>query len=237
MNVVPLLPSAVEYQGLGLALLPAKFREKKPAIRTWKEYQTHRADDAKVREWFDAADSSQLGIAIVCGEVSGGLLVRDFDEREAYANWKRSNRSLARKLPTVETGRGFQVYCRAEGYKPATSRTFVHNYSDGSGELRGDGHYVIAPPSLHQKTGKPYRWINPLVDLPLVDLEVFGVTPSDGECNSLMSVLHPGPPSPAPCLCIFSRCRNSGNQANPSRWTQTAKRQALSIRPSPEGHP
>lgn len=184
-----LLLSAAEYQALGFALLPVKFRQKKPALRSWKQFQRSRADDATVRDWFADADSGQLGIAIICGKVSGGLLVRDFDQRDAYNSWKRSNRNLARKLPTVETTRGFQVYCRSEGYKPATSRTYVHTYSDGSGELRGDGHYVIAPPSLHEKSGKAYRWVNPLADsIPLVEVGAFGVSPLSGTGTHAMSV-------------------------------------------------
>src|SRR5690606_22440033 len=36
-------------------------------------------------------------------------------------------------------------------------------------DVLGDGGYVVAPPSIHPKTGKPYRWLNDREIAPLPD--------------------------------------------------------------------
>lgn len=84
--------------------------------------------------------------------MSGGLAVRDFDERAAYDKWREAHPVLAASLPTVETARGFHVYLLGDGHRT----TFLDD-----GELRGEGSYVLAPPSVHPD-GSVYRWIVPL---------------------------------------------------------------------------
>lgn len=185
MNAL-LEPVAQRYRGLGLSVIPTKPRSKAGAV-PWKPYQRQRADEELIHQWFADTDSSQLGVAIVLGRISGGLLVRDFDERGAYEAWKADRRALARSLPTVVTKRGFHVYGRCEDY--GTPVKFVHHFGDG--ELRGDGHIVVAPPSLHSKTGRPYRWaIEPKESIPLVSISDFGYTPKPGCVTQDMSVLH-----------------------------------------------
>jgi hypothetical protein len=65
----------------------------------------------------------------------------------------------------------------------------VRNY--GNGELRGDGHIVVAPPSIHAKTGQPYKWlIQPTDQIPQIDLQDFGFQQTGGVTQAI-SVLHP----------------------------------------------
>lgn len=180
---VPLLGPAMHYLRCGWSVVPAT--GKKPSGR-WKPYQSARPDQATVRDWFADVDSDQRSIAIVCGQVSGGLLVRDFDKPGSYEAWRRQNRNLARQLPTVQTARGAHVYFRVEpGH--ASSRKL----SDG--ELRGNGNIVIAPPSKHARTGLPYRWIVDPTIPPIVDLEEVGITKMSVGCNTGHVVLHRAP--------------------------------------------
>ncbi len=193
-EIQPLLPAALSLYRLGLSVVPVRLGTKKPAVK-WKRFQRERADEATLRTWFADTDNTQLAIGVVLGEVSGGLLVRDFDEEPSYAAWKRSRPDLAAILPTALARRGPHVYLRSRGYKRADATSYVRNCGDG--ELRGDGHIVVAPPSLHSTSGRPYRWlIEPTDPIPLIDLHAFSHVPQPGAVTHAISVLHPGPRPP-----------------------------------------
>lgn len=171
------LDDAVSYAARGWSILPVQ--GKRPALRSWKVWQAQRPPEATLREWFARTDLD--GLAVVCGPVSGGLVVRDFDSIEAYSRWAAEYPDLAGNLPTVETGRGRHVYFRG----PATFHDF------GDGEYRGDsGHYVVLPPSTHP-SGKSYRWIIALPSdesLPIVDPLNAGLL--SGDVLDLVDVQH-----------------------------------------------
>jgi hypothetical protein len=175
---VTLFDEAMGYHRLGWSLIPLKMARKRPAVR-WKRYQSARADEGQLRKWF--CDDKHNGIAVVFGEVSGGLASRDFDDMDAYAQWADSHPSLARRLPTVATARGRHVYCRAEPGSVAAVRRALGKPDGtgaipcGDGELRaGPGCYSAVPPSVHP-SGVRYDWTLPVEDgLPVIDLEAAG---------------------------------------------------------------
>ena len=204
LQPIPLLSSALAYYGLGASVIPTRPRTKKGAVR-WKPYQTKRADEAKIRQWFTDTDNGNLGIGIVLGGISGGLLCRDFDQQASYEAWKASQPTLAKLLPTSKTGRGCHVYARCEGYKEPGARTFVRRFNDG--ELRGDCHIAVVPPSLHPKSGLPYSWLVPPKDtIPVVDLEDLGVGADVTHVVCVSSCPLPDSlsSSPPPPVCVTS---------------------------------
>lgn len=152
-----LTDDALNYLGHGFSVIPTK-QDKSPAV-PWKRYQSQRATDAQVRKQFDKPGVT--GIGIVCGPISGGLTVRDFDVDGTYADWSKKYADLARLLPTVVTPRGNHVYFAC----PTCSTRHLED-----GELRAEGHYVLAPPSLHP-TGVEYRWLVslPAEGVPVID--------------------------------------------------------------------
>lgn len=154
-----LLDNAITYSNRGFSVIPV--RGKKPCVK-WTPFQTQRPSNIDVQRMF--SDGNPTGIAIICGEVSGGLVVRDFDDEESYLAWQRSHQELAETLPTVKTARGYHIYF-ANCHRKIT-------YCK-SGELRGAG-YVIAPPS-QLANGFNYEWINPLPDGPIPEIDPFGV--------------------------------------------------------------
>lgn len=160
-------PDALRYAARGWSIIP--IRGKKPALKSWKQYQTTPPSESEIREWF--AQRNLDGLAIILGPVSGDTCCRDFDRAESYHEWAASHPDLARTLPTVQTARGFHVYFRSPGCSPVT-------LSDG--ELRARGQYVLLPPSRHP-TGRAYAWIVPLPDgeLPTVDPVAVGLGPSN----------------------------------------------------------
>jgi hypothetical protein len=192
----PLFPAAMELHRLGVSLIPMHPRTKKPSVR-WTPYQRERADEERIRTWFADTDNGQLGIGLVGGEVSGGLLVRDFDQQASYDAWALRQPALARTLPTVISHRGAHVWFRCKGYKRDDARTFIRQLGDG--ELRGDAHIIVAPPSLHERSGLPYRWlIKPNGHIPEIALHDFGFTPPAGAVTQAISVLHGSACLPAP---------------------------------------
>ena len=169
--MTPNLREALRLAAMNVCTIPLKPRSKTPALRSWARWQFDRPTDDQLRQWFSDPD---IGLGVVCGEVSGGLLVRDFDRQESYDNWANLFVDAARSLPTVATARGRHLYARLRGSLPRTRK-----FDDG--ELRSDGAYVVGPPSLHP-TGFRYAWLGdepreiPVID----DPESLFATPDTG---------------------------------------------------------
>ena len=144
---------ALEYHQRGWSIFPMHMSTKRPAVR-WKRYQTHPASKAKIRKWFQEKD---YGLGVVFGEVSGGLICRDFDDMDSYHAWATKQPELAETLPTVATSRGRHVFARATAEHIAAVRSLIgkprRHWGDSGaagGELRcGVGCYSVLPPSMH----------------------------------------------------------------------------------------
>lgn len=177
-----MLNTARQYADMGICVIPLRPRDKTPA-RKWRQWMTRRPTDAELQAMFNG--HADANIAVVCGGVSGGLVVRDFDDATAYDLWAAEYPALAETLPTVRTARGYHVYARTMG----TTRT--RTYDDG--ELRGDGAYVVAPPSVHP-SGVAYQWLRPLDEIPVVDLAEAGLDVGSAVgAESAVSACHPVP--------------------------------------------
>lgn len=158
-----LLAAARAYWARGWSVLPV--RDKLPTIAKWKPYTAAPAPDDELRRWFESGKPN--GVAIICGPVSGGLVVRDFDDPDSYHKWAAAHPALARSLPTVRTVRGYHVYAFAHD---------ARNAKLTDGELRSRGLYVVAPPS-RRADGDHYQWVIPLSagPLPTIDVNVAGL--------------------------------------------------------------
>ncbi len=154
---------ALEYHRLSWCVIPIKPGTKKPALRSWKQYQTQRPDKNQLRKWFANNDRN---IAVVLGEVSSDLVCRDFDAMAEYDLWVSEYPDLAKMLPRVKTSKGMHVYFEA----PIKGTKHISN-----GELRGSGGYCLLPPSVHPD-GLIYQWVNPLLNgnLLAIDPELAG---------------------------------------------------------------
>jgi hypothetical protein len=133
--------------------LPVRPREKRPLIR-WEELQHRRAEPTEMERWFERWPSANLGV--VTGAVSG-LVVIDIDPAhggmDSLAEIERRHGKLP-PTPEARTGGGGRhLYLRHPGGE-------VHNRVGllPGIDLRGDGGYVVAPPSIHP-SGRPYVWL------------------------------------------------------------------------------
>lgn len=112
-------------------------------------------DEATIRRWWGMwGGTSNIGIATG----PSGLLVVDIDPRhggdEAFRDLIADNVEAWQKTPTVLTGGGGQHYYYQAPDVPMRNSTGAL----GSGiDIRGDGGYVIAPPSVHV-SGHEWEW-------------------------------------------------------------------------------
>jgi hypothetical protein len=106
-----LLGWASYYHKLGWCIIPIPYGRKTPEMK-WKVYQNERPSKSLLAEWF--RNTNQRNIAVVLGQVSGGLACRDFDTRSGYQIWAKKHEKLAGILPTVHTPHGYHVYFQGE---------------------------------------------------------------------------------------------------------------------------
>lgn len=170
-----LLKTVLDYHRRGWCIIPIVAGTKVPPKGfRWKRYQAERPDEATVRGWF--SNGERRGVAVVLGGVSGGLICRDFDQMGSYERWMAEHPDLARKLPTVETGRpGRHVYATADTSEiRQASPTGAAIIDLRDGKLRGGG-YCLLPPSPYENGTIRYRWVVPLrEEVPAIDLASAG---------------------------------------------------------------
>ncbi len=151
--MTPMLRSALAYAELGFAVFPLKPRGKVPAGGHGCKDATHEPDEIRAL-WIDP----QCNVGIATGYGSD-TLVLDVDGDEASENLSALERQhgLLPKTPTVETARGRHIYLRYPG-----PEVEIRNSAGmlGKGlDVRTDGGYVVAPPSVHP-SGSIYRWLD-----------------------------------------------------------------------------
>ena len=146
--------AALDYAARGFAVFPIVARSKAPRVSGG--FKTATPDAEIVSRWWRRWPQSNVGIAT--GAVSG-LVVLDIDPRN------NGDDSLAELLdevggcpdaPRVHTGGdGLHIYFRHPLDAPIPCRT---NAGGRPGiDVKGDGGYVVAPPSIHPN-GRAYAW-------------------------------------------------------------------------------
>lgn len=166
-----LTEKAKEYTAKGLSVLPTD-KDKKP-VTAWKKYQTELITQEEIENYFSR--SSVAGIAIITGAISGNLEVIDVDskydlsrssENEIGDLWRDLSSTLEQSLPNVfkslviakTRGGGYHIYYRcssiAGNLKLSNRYTTPLERADEPAdktrvliETRGEGGYVIAPPT------------------------------------------------------------------------------------------
>ena len=141
-----LIESAREYLSSGISIVPLK--GKKCALHSWQMAQQYRASTKVLEQW--QKDGLLHGVGVVCGAVSGNLVVLDFDSHEAVSEFERVFPDLTDTY-VVSSGsrRGAHFYYYSKELPPST---LVRDY-----ELRANGMYVVAPPSIHPVSGLAYE--------------------------------------------------------------------------------
>lgn len=145
----PCLTAALDYARRGWSVIPLRPKDKRPLVK-WEAYETTRATEGEIREWWARWPTANVGI--VTGAVSG-LVVIDIDGEKGAESAKALPGAKNVKAPVVETGRGTHVYCRHPGGSVPNSAGNLPGI-----DVRGDGGYVVAPPSVHPN-GQEYAFM------------------------------------------------------------------------------
>lgn len=146
---------AVQYINLGLAVFPLRYMDKTPLTKNGCKDAT--TDAAIVKAWWQKWPNANIGIAT--GSKSGGLVVIDLDIDEnkgldgyhTLRDWERENGALPDTWQSITGRGGNHIFFKT--LRQVSNRTGLLDGVD----VRGDGGYIVAPPSVH-KNGKQYQW-------------------------------------------------------------------------------
>ena len=143
--------AARKYAELGMPVFPLQPRGKAPATASGCLQAT--TDTAVIGRWWDAAPD--MNVAIATGGASGVFVV-DVDDEIGEATIRELERANGALPSTVEslTGRGRHIWFRLGEHDPV--RNSAGKIGPGV-DIRGNGGYVVAPPSVHP-TGRKYEW-------------------------------------------------------------------------------
>jgi hypothetical protein len=137
---------AYAYLEEGLRIIPCEVGGKPPSHvlpgQRWKPYQDRAPTEAEIEDWLRADPDCNWGL--ICG---GGLYNADADDL-ALARWllANPNHPVLRGATVHRSGRGkAHLFFRTPGPTPTTVWRMLPGRN--AGELRGDGAYVLVPPS------------------------------------------------------------------------------------------
>jgi predicted P-loop ATPase len=155
----PALVAALGYAKRGWPVFPCRPRAKEPANRHgFKEATTEKG--SIVAAWTARGTAN---VAIATGKVSG-LVVLDVDPRnggdQSLHELERLHGPLPETVSVATGGGGRHFYFAAPIDVVGSGRA-----ADGL-DVKGDGGYVIAPPSIHP-SGGGYTWARPPGSVPL----------------------------------------------------------------------
>lgn len=136
---------------------------------TWKPAQTTAPSLALLKEWYDPKND-RTGIGVVCGRVSGGLEVLDFDTREGWIEYRQmaEHCGIAPLIDRIwagygeESPRGAHLMYRCAEIDGNTKLAKKAGQKTAFIESRGEGGYVIIAPShgrVHP-SGAEYRCVS-----------------------------------------------------------------------------
>lgn len=162
------------YLDAGLSFLPiAADQTKQPAFehlpsswgerhqchaKTWKVFCQRQPTIDEIRSWFNPANQTPCGLAVIAGEVSGNLEILDLDNWEIVQAYRGKLEVVAPglfgRLVRVKTPRpGMHLYYRCELIGKSMKLARVPETINGRPqsktliETKGEGGYCLAPPS------------------------------------------------------------------------------------------
>lgn len=164
------LQAALEYaQKYGWAVFPIRAETKKPLT-------PHGCKDAKktpgaIKAWWKKWPEASVGVAT--GSISGLIVIdEDIDDDKGVDGfhsvrmWEQDTGETLPETVRAITGRGgAHLYYKYDG-KDITNRAGILDGVD----VRGEGGYVVAPPSVHPN-GTEYAWEDDPAETPLAEVD------------------------------------------------------------------
>jgi hypothetical protein len=147
-----ILDNAKKYLGYQLSVIPTK--ELKNACCNKEPYNETRMDENEAEELFSQPDVS--GIGIMCGKASHNLEVMELNcSRDRNGNlWAKFCTLVSQEMPELmrsmviarTVNEGYQLYYRCE-QSEGNKRLALNDSGQVLIEIKGEGGYVVAPPS------------------------------------------------------------------------------------------
>ena len=123
-------------------------------------------DEDVARRWWSTTPKCNVGI--VCGAVSGGIVVIDIDTKkvdgyESMRDWEMEHGDMPETVTCCTPTGGYHLYYHVD-------RPIAPSTNDALGiDIRGDGSFVVAPPSIHPDTKTEYVWETPPDELEIAE--------------------------------------------------------------------
>lgn len=163
-----MLHAALHYAELGFAVFPLKPRDKVPL--THHGCKDASRDPQQIRKWWNRLPDCNIGLAT--GAVSNNICVIDIDIDEekgidgsdTLSEWERRNGKLPDTAIAITGRGGYHYYYKIT--EPIKNRA---NILEGI-DFRGDGGYVVAPPSIHSN-GNQYEWEFDIDEYPITEAD------------------------------------------------------------------
>lgn len=155
---------ALRYADMGFAVFPVMPGGKEPLTSNGCKAAT--TDKQQIKNWWEKWPDANIGIGT--GSVSGGLVVIDLDIDEtkglngydSLKTWQRENGELPETCQSITGRGGYHLFYRDS----AINRCRAGLYEGV--DIRGEGGYIIAPPSTHPN-GRVYEWEYPPDEYPI----------------------------------------------------------------------
>jgi hypothetical protein len=157
-----LLAAALAYAGDGKPVFPCKPETKRPFMEGG--FKTATTDPEQITAWWRKWPRAMIGMPT--GPVSG-VWVLDIDDPEVF---EQAREALGLELPATRrclTGKGLHYHFTFDPAQPVRNSQCKMDKGTGEklwpfpslhgAEVRGEGGYVILPPSLHP-SGRRYEW-------------------------------------------------------------------------------
>lgn len=168
------LDAALLYASLGWRVFPLKPRSKSPA--TAHGFMDATTDEERIRKWWGRRPDYNIGIA-----TGDGLCVIDVDDKpdkhpvlgsDMLRDWELEHGDISETV-CAKSGTGGMHYYFDVGNVEISGCQSDTIFID----LRCDGNYIVAPPSIHPDTGMPYTW-----DISPEDMEPAKANDTDKAC-------------------------------------------------------
>ena len=150
-----LMDKAEEYASKGMHIFPLRVKGKQPAnSHGYKEATTSKE---VIKAYWKAAP---YNIGLATGEVNN-LVVVDVDDEQIWATFLATQAKELPIGPKVKTGKGHHLY-----FSYPAGRSIRNKQKPGMGfDIRANGGYVVAPPSIHPN-GSVYEFTTTEEELP-----------------------------------------------------------------------
>lgn len=168
------LEAALTYASLGWRVFPLRPRSKDPATR--HGFKDATTDVRQIKSWWTANPNYNVAIA-----TGNGLTVIDVDDKpekhpylgsDVLRDWEFEHGKISETVTAMSGTGGAHYYYDTAGWAIPKCES-----PDLSLDLRGEGGYIVAPPSIHPETGEPYMW-----DISPEDMEPTAVNATDKAC-------------------------------------------------------